>query len=311
MSTPFAGLARLTKTDNSLVRKAMNRRYTNQMRPSAGPFGLLSRWLAMVMLLLGGALGWSGAANAVGNQVDMTIVDRESGATAQVYQYRGNTYVAGSPGAKYAIRVANRTGQRVLAVMSVDGVNIITGQTGAFGQSGYVLGPWQSQEITGWRKSNNEVAAFVFTSLPDSYAARTGRPNDVGVIGVAVFNERPPIRVPAIVGRADQKAESSRRAETGGVAADSATNATGAAVPAAPQAAERIGTGHGERESSYASTTRFTRSTRDPVEVTAIQYDSYSNLVRAGIITERRPATPFPRSQPSPGFVPDPPKDGG
>jgi len=39
-----------------------------------------------------------------------------------------------------------------------------------------VLDPRGSVDISGWRKSMSEVAAFVFTSLPDSYAARTDRP---------------------------------------------------------------------------------------------------------------------------------------
>src|SRR6185437_10990140 len=76
----------------------------------------------------------------------------------------------------------NHTGGRVLVVMSVDGVNIITGQTAGYGQRGYVFGPYQSYDVTGWRKS---------------YAARTGRPGDVGVIGVAAFKERVVAPVPA------------------------------------------------------------------------------------------------------------------
>ena len=46
----------------------------------------------------------------------------------------------------------------------------------------------------------NEVAAFYFTQLPDSYAARTDRPDNVGVIGVAVFREYQPPR-PAVLAR--------------------------------------------------------------------------------------------------------------
>lgn len=64
-----------------------------------------------------------------------------------------------------------------------------TGETAAPSQSGYVLQPWQSTSIEGWRKSLDRVAAFRFTRLANSYAARTGRPDDVGVIGVAVFRE--------------------------------------------------------------------------------------------------------------------------
>ena len=84
----------------------------------------------------------------------------------------------------------NLTGERVLAVLSVDGVNAISGQTAGSSQAGYVLEPWQQVEIRGWRKSYSDIAEFYFTDLPDSYAARTGRPQNVGVIGVAAFRER-------------------------------------------------------------------------------------------------------------------------
>ena len=98
------------------------------------------------------------------------------------------------PGHRYGVRLTNTTGERVLVVLSVDGVNAVTGQTAHPSQAGYVLEPWQSTEITGWRKSYNDVAQFVFTALPDSYAARTGRPDNIGTIGVAVFRERAYIR---------------------------------------------------------------------------------------------------------------------
>jgi hypothetical protein len=77
-----------------------------------------------------------------------------------------------------------------MAVTSVDGVNVISGETAAVNQSGYVFYAWQAYDIAGWRKSNQEIAAFTFTSIPKSYAARTGRPQNVGVIGVALFRER-------------------------------------------------------------------------------------------------------------------------
>ena len=74
------------------------------------------------------ALGAAGAAfnaNAVGSLVDVVLIDRDAASVLNVYPHRGRHYVAGRPGARYAIRVTNRTGERVLAVMSVDGVNIV------------------------------------------------------------------------------------------------------------------------------------------------------------------------------------------
>src|SRR5262249_52741932 len=129
---------------------------------------------------------WAAAAGAAA-LVDVTVVNRASGESLPVYTHRGRIYIPGVPGSKYTLRITNKTGERVLAVTSVEGVNVITGETASPAQSGYVLDPWGSVEINGWRKSMSEVAAFVFTALPDSYAARTDRPGNVGVIGVAVF----------------------------------------------------------------------------------------------------------------------------
>jgi hypothetical protein len=257
------------------------------------------------------AWGSAGPAHALGQRVDVTVIDRDTGETLTIYPHRGHHYIAGRPGARYAIRVANRTGARVLAVVSVDGVNVVTGQTAAWHQSGYVLAPWQSYDIAGWRKSQEEVAAFEFTALPDSYAARTGRPLDVGVIGVAVFTERPlpppppmPMPEPAEIGRAE-----SRRAAPAAADAGAAAKAAPESVASA-QPAERLGTGHGAREHSQVTHTQFERSSRRPLETLSLQYDRHENLARAGVIPPVNVATPrprpFPRS-PDLGYVPDPP----
>ena len=138
-------------------------------------------------------------AHALGRLSDIQVIDRDSGETLPVYQHRGEHWVAGRPGARYAVALRNATHGRVLGVVSVDGVNVVSGETAAWNQTGYVLSPGQRYEITGWRKSDAEVAAFHFTAAPASYAARTGRPAQVGVIGVAVFREKtppPPVLAP-------------------------------------------------------------------------------------------------------------------
>ena len=109
---------------------------------------------------------------------------------------------------------------RMLAVVSVDGINAVTGETASADQNGYVLAPYQSFDILGWRKNLNEVAAFYFTQLPDSYAARTDRPNHVGVIGVAAFREwmtppRPAI-TPHATPRSSTRRQESARIQPGG-----------------------------------------------------------------------------------------------
>jgi hypothetical protein len=120
---------------------------------------------------------------------EMTVL--VDGVPAQTYDYAGGTYVLGQLGARYTLRVSNHTGRRVEAVVSVDGRDVIDGRPADFrGKRGYLIPAWGSVDIDGWRISRSEAAAFRFSSVPDSYAARTGNGREVGVIGVAVFPER-------------------------------------------------------------------------------------------------------------------------
>ena len=124
--------------------------------------------------------------------MDLSVVDRATGQALQTWRHKGRLFLAGEPGTRYSLRVINNTNDRVLVVLSIDGVNVLTGETAGYAQRGYVFSPHQTYDVDGWRKSQTEIAAFVFAPLPQSYAARTGRPGDVGVIGMAVFNEKPP-----------------------------------------------------------------------------------------------------------------------
>ena len=148
--------------------------------------------LAMAMFAFsGGACAQTGA-----NALDLKVVDRDTGREMRVWRHHGRLFVAGQPGARYSLRVANHTSGRVLVVLSVDGVNILSGETANYDQRGYVFNPYEAYDVTGWRKSNSEVAAFTFAPLAQSYAARTGRPGNVGVIGMAVFKELAPEPTP-------------------------------------------------------------------------------------------------------------------
>lgn len=241
-------------------------------------------------------------AAASGRIVDLSLVDRNRGEVLPEYPHRGRTYVPGEPGSRYAVRLSNRSGERVLVVLSVDGVNAISGENARPSQAGYVLGPWESAEITGWRKSMHDVAQFYFTDLPDSYAARTGRPGNVGVVGIAVFRERiayrrpypmPPPIAPYPEASAD-RAEAAREAGTG-------ANAT--------RAPQSLGTGHGEREASYSSRTTFERASSQPVEVVELRYEDWPTLAAMGVVPGHcRGWNCDLEPRAFGGFVPDPPR---
>ncbi len=274
------------------------------------------------------ALSFSAAAHD-GSLVDVSVIDRDTGASLPMHRHDGKLFIAGVPGHRYSVRLNNRTSSRVLTVLSVDGVNAITGQTANPGQSGYVLDAWQSTEVEGWRKNMSEIAQFNFTALDNSYAARTGRPNNVGVIGVAVFREKPPIWRERDDKISMREAESQpRSADSAAAAPVPAAPATAGAAQAAkstsapagearehrdtlaqrptPKPEESLGTGHGARESSYASYTTFERASASPDEVDSVWYDSYRNLVARGVIATPRPIAIEPQPFPNGAFVPDP-----
>ncbi len=235
------------------------------------------------------ALWLAGCASVAeaGRLAEVEVVSTATGRKLETWRHDGRIYIAGTPGERYAVRLANRSGGRLLAVLSVDAVNEVTGETAAARQSGYVLGPWQSAEIRGWRKSLDDVAAFYFTALPDAYAARTGRPDNVGVIGVAVFREYvAPRPAPAPLDALSKQAPAAAGGER------------------AMQEEARLGTGHGERLSDPTQYTEFRRASEAPAEVLTIYYDSRENLVARGIIP-RAPRYAHPQPFPA-GFVPDP-----
>jgi hypothetical protein len=240
-------------------------------------------------------------AAAVGGLADVTLFDRSEGRQLPVYWHEGRAYVVGKPGNEYQLSVRSRQGEEVLAVMSVDGVNVITGETATLQQSGYVLSPWRALEVKGWRKNLERTAAFYFTPLPDSYAARTGRPDNVGAIGVALFRKKA-VEPPAPISQFAPAAPASL--------ARKEANGAGALVDqSAPHAAERddrLGTGHGRAEVSYARQVGFERATSEPAETVVIYYDSYRNLLARGIVPSQNPPR-RPAPNPFPGFVADPP----
>jgi hypothetical protein len=289
------------------------------------------------------ALAASCDALAVGGIAEVAIVDRNSGVELVPHFYRGEYWVAGTPGATYSVAIRNRLAERLLAVTSVDGVNVISGATAALDQTGYVFDPNQRYEIAGWRKSDSEVAAFTFTASPNSYAERTGRPANVGVIGVAVFRERQPlpVYVPPVMEQSLDRADapplgvpapSPPNAPASAPSSGSSSSSAPASAPlsastrearpngrieafASPRpAAPKLGTGHGEREFSYVNHTEFSRMQPEPNEVIRIRYDSLDNLVAMGIVERPRPAptaNPFPDS-PVQRYAPDPPgRNGG
>jgi hypothetical protein len=243
------------------------------------------------------------------------------GSALPTFRHAGTTFVLGEPGDRYNIRVDNPTGERVEAVVTVDGRDAISGDVGDYvSQRGYLIEPWGTLLVEGFRRSLDEVAAFRFTGRGASYSARRGTPQHVGVIGVAVFPEkkRPPQpirrprvdysrRLPAPESEYRAPAPSAGSAPRGAAAADAPRAPAGAGAsrsragdgrePAwdreraddaprksATSGPSNIGTEYGEDESSSVVEVAFERRTpTHPAAVLSLRYDDFEGLSARGI----------------------------
>jgi hypothetical protein len=230
----------------------------------------------------------------------------ESGRALPTFEHRGRTYVLGNLGQRYLLRFHNGTPRRVEVVASVDGRDVVDGRPSALQKRGYVVEPWGELTVAGFRTSQDSVAAFRFSTVSRSYAARKGDARDVGVVGVAVFPERPPRWVPpppptpyrpydgepqANAGGARDQAE--RRAESAGPpAAAPAPAPESGAVASAPRQKKMerpgLGTEFGEEHESRVERTTFERASARPAAVLTFRYDDRDGLLALGIDVDGR-----------------------
>jgi len=115
-----------------------------------------------------------------------------NGSRCKQYNHDGKIFIEAKHGSEYAIEIKNNTWARILAVCSVDGLDILDGKTAAEGNPGYVINQLGSSKFDGFRVSNEKVAKFVFSTKDASYAADKGDNSErnVGVIGIRLFSEK-------------------------------------------------------------------------------------------------------------------------
>jgi len=255
------------------------------------------------------------------SQVSLEVLGAD-GAPLPSFERRGQTYVMGEYGARYTLRVVNRTAGRVEAVVTVDGRDVVNGALGSYSNRGYVLDPYESVNIEGFRRSESEVATFRFTTPGDSYAGRVGSAANVGVIGLAAFTERPrPQPRPARVAEeapaarleaveAEASAAPASAAPAGaaldGLGAGPAPEARAKAGARAPSPQSDLGTRYGEARASQVEEVVFRRASDSPALVRAVQYDSEEGLRRRGVLPPPPPEGPsaFPNER---RYAPPPP----
>jgi hypothetical protein len=208
-------------------------------------------------------------------------------------------YLEAREGASYAVRLQNRTGERVGVVLTVDGLNAISGvQAIAYSWAPpgrmYVLDPWDSTTVRGWRTSLSEVRRFTFVDEHSSYAARSGKANGkMGWIEIAVYRERRALArgpwEPRVRGEARPGGEASRDG-AGDAPAPAERNTPEADGPADAKSASRAprseaypGTGWGRPSDDPAEVVSFNPEPR-AAETITLRYE-YAGALRAlGIV---------------------------
>lgn len=230
------------------------------------------------------------------------------------YEHSGSTFIEGKEGTEFTIRLKNNTHKRALAVLTIDGKSVIDGAAGSLETSGgYVIEPYSSTTIPGWRVNDDSVANFTFADKAHSYAARMGEGADnVGVIGCAFFYEiesyNPSIYVTSTPWTYPNPTWTSNTFATG--AANSTFHYDNACLRGAPQSStipcsttcstsvNNLGTDFGKQSNHAVSVVSFSRSSQ-PETVFTIYYDTREGLVNRGVNLQPRAQvcpSPFPGS---------------
>lgn len=121
-----------------------------------------------------------------------------NGNRCKQYSHAGKLFIEAKHGSEYSIELKNNTWSRILAVCSVDGLDILNGKPASEDGPGYVIGSLNSSKFDGFRVSDETVAKFVFSCKDSSYAKskEDGSEKNVGVIGIRLFGEKKFIPTP-------------------------------------------------------------------------------------------------------------------
>lgn len=278
------------------------------------------------------------------NQYELSLVI--NGQPLTEYQHQGLVFVEGRTNSNYELRIRNNSPERILAIPSVDGLSVIDGKPAGAESQGYVLEPYQTLNIPGWKVDKDTAAKFQFGSSNGSYSNRTGRgKKNVGVIGLMVFRPKyvPPVNwYPATYTFTNTSSGdpiwntrlgSSNCVMGSGLDADSLSGVamaapggldrgiskgpvtlnnatlTGTAIPSMATS-QNLGTEFGEAQTFQTTTTTFEK--RDPNYPDAsvcIYYDDANGLEARGIILPYRNTSPqaFPSYSNSTTYAAPPP----
>ena len=139
--------------------------------------------------VLGGGSKKRGSFSVAGGRLEVALQSGGYSGPFERYEAGGKRIVIGSPGSSYEIFLSNRTKHAVEVVASVDSLDVMDGKSASVKKRGYIIPAKSDLAIEGFRVNARTVKRFVFGSVDASAAAKAGQARNVGVIGLAVYDE--------------------------------------------------------------------------------------------------------------------------
>lgn len=218
------------------------------------------------------------------------------------YAARGRRYIEALENAEYELRIHNPTASRVAVALSVDGMNTIDARhTSSWEARKWVIEPYGTIHIRGWQMSADNARRFYFTTERDSYGAKIGQTQNLGVISAVFFRERRTVTVmPVTPGgrekRPTYQSKDGRRienapaesSESGGTTANRDAAKQRSVSPYPPPDDESAATGIGRTVQNGVTWIKMDLDPRPVAEIT-IRYEYREALVRLGIIPRGYP----------------------
>lgn len=255
----------------------------------------------------------------------MNISVVSNGRTLSRHTHNGRAYLVASKGAEYTIVLHNPTSQRQLAVVSVDGVNIVDASDAAPQGAGYVVDPGKRIEVKGWHRSNDKASHFRFGDKEISYANQTGRgTTNNGVIGVMVYNEKVTLsgfflqnqrpweqqrkwaellqQQTTIISNHSGSPMSDLRHAQASYSVDSANRMR---CSASAEKSMDLGTGYGREVDMRTRSVQFTAASDSPVQALELYYGTRERLLELGVVVDR--PSGLPTAFPAAPHCPAPP----
>lgn len=261
------------------------------------------------------------------NQYELSLVI--NGQPLTEYQHQGMVFVEGRTNSSYELRIKNNSNEKIMAILSVDGLSVIDGKPAGADSQGYLVDAWQTLTVPGWTVDGDTAAKFQFGSANGSYSNRTGRgKKNVGVIGMMVFRPKVKLVSPSVsINCIDHSFSPGYFNPTlttdsvvpSGLRGYSICNSAmlGGSLESAPSFAAtsmaksaNLGTEYGDATNFSTTTESFEkRDPNYPDAINCIYYDDANGLEARGIILPYRNTSPqaFPTYSNSTQYAPPPP----